>query len=151
MRKLILTGMAVAMLAVPTVASANAGSSSGINSGGVGSTQGNAKNTTQQYKVSYVDPVMGPVSCTGVHKSGKTRCHRQPDSWTCTSTTGSPLTGATAGQVVDLGWNSDYFPLTTGGQVPDDRPHHRVARRHVRAGHRQLPGRVVPTAIRTSK
>jgi hypothetical protein len=111
MRKLIITGMAVAMLAVPAAASANAGASTDIGTSGVGTSQGNAKNTTTQYKASYVDPVMGGVSCTGVHKDGKnTGFTLGTDTWTCTSTTGSPLSGVVPGPL-DIGWNSDYAPL----------------------------------------
>ena len=111
MRKLIITGMAVATLAVPAAASANAGASTDIGMSGVGTSQGNAKNMTTQYKASYVDPVMGGVSCTGVHKDGKnTGFTLGTDTWTCTSTTGSPLSGVVPGPL-DIGWNSDYAPL----------------------------------------
>ena len=81
MRKLISITAAIAALgaiALPSLASANAGSSSGINTpvlmgdynavGGIGSSQGNAKNMTTQYKMTYNDPLMGSVSCVGVHK-----------------------------------------------------------------------------------
>ncbi len=104
------------------VSSANAGSASGINAGGVGTQQGNAKNLTTQYKSSYIDPVMGPVSCAGVHKDGKnTGFTLGTDTWTCVSTTGLPLTGPSAGQVFDIGWNSEYYALI--GQVPTTNAH----------------------------
>jgi hypothetical protein len=111
MRKIILTGMALAMLAVPTAAMASANGIDQSGAGGVGTSQGNAKNTTQQYKATYTDPVMGGVTCAGVHKTGTNYNGGSMDSWTCTSTTGSPLVGVSPGQVLDIGWNSDYAPL----------------------------------------
>ena len=53
----------------------------------------------------------------GVHKDGKnTGFTLGTDTWTCVSTTGLPLTGPSAGQVFDIGWNSEYYALI--GQVP---------------------------------
>jgi hypothetical protein len=119
MRRIIMAAVAVAALTVPAVSMANAGSSSGINTGGVGTSQGNVKNMTTQYKATYVDPVMGAVSCVGVHKQGvNTGAVNGSDSWTCTSTTGSPLLGGYAPDSTNqVGWNSDYWPLTSHGQV----------------------------------
>ena len=125
MRKLITITAAIAALgaiALPSLASANAGTSTGINSSGIGTTQGNTKNQTTQYKSSYNDPVMGPVSCTGVHKDGKnTGFTKGTDTWTCSSTTGSPLLNVSPSQVLDIGWNSDYYAVV--GQVPTTNAH----------------------------
>jgi hypothetical protein len=68
------------------------------------------------YSLAYTD-LNGPVNCIGVHQSGKNfpgnATSGGQDSFTCTSTTGLPLTGgAFAGQVIPLpvgGWQSDYF------------------------------------------
>jgi hypothetical protein len=54
------------------------------------------------------------VSCTGVHQSGKNTTTLGQDSFTCTSTTGLPLTNVTPGESLSLatfGWNSDYWNL----------------------------------------
>jgi len=117
MRKLIIAASTVALLAVPAMASANAGSGSltpsqtGV-TGQIGSSQGNIKNMTTQYKTTYTDSVMGPVSCAGVHKDGaNTGAAYGTDTWTCTSTTGLPLTGVIPGQTLDIGWNSDYYNM----------------------------------------
>ena len=68
------------------------------------------------YSLAYKD-VNGPVNCVGVHQIGKnfpgTARSGGQDSFTCTSTTGLPLTGgAFPGQVIPIpagGWQSDYF------------------------------------------
>jgi hypothetical protein len=89
------------------------------------------------YTVSYIDPFFGPVTCTGVHQSGKnfggtaitgpgpSGPYTPPsgtggqDSFTCTSTTGLPLTNVTVGESLSLatfgGWKSDFAPL--GGEL----------------------------------
>jgi hypothetical protein len=127
MRKFIMAATAIAALAVPAivpaVSLANAsGADQTLSSslGVIGSPQGNAKNTTTQYKTTYTDPVNGPVSCSGVHKSGSNQTTNGSDSWTCTSTTGSPLLNATPGTTVDESWISDYWNMKspgTGGVV----------------------------------
>ena len=105
------------------VSSANAGSASGINAGGVGTQQGNAKNLTTQYKSSYIDPVMGPVSCAGVHKDGKnTGFTLGTDTWTCVRHDRSAAHGAVCRTGVrhrlELG---SYYALI--GQVPTTNAH----------------------------
>jgi hypothetical protein len=91
------------------------------------------------YTATYTDNFFGPVTCTGVHQSGKnfggtpitgsgTTSHPYSptsgtggqDSFTCTSTTGLPLTNVTPGESLSLatfccGWNSDFGPL--GGEA----------------------------------
>ncbi len=78
---------------------------------------GNGKGTDVfHYSLAYTD-VNGPVNCVGVHQIGKnfpgTARSGGQDSFTCTSTTGLPLTGgAFPGQVIPIsvgGWQSDYF------------------------------------------
>jgi hypothetical protein len=84
-------------------------------------------NTTIPYSYSYTDPVYGPITCTGVHQFGKNwpgdlTTYGGRDSFTCTSSTTSPLTGVTAGQVVLIGvggWWSDYFYWGYGLAVPN--------------------------------
>jgi hypothetical protein len=75
-------------------------------------------NNTVAYSVSYTDAIWGPVTCTGTHQYGKqwpgTATTGGRDSFTCTSTSGLPVTGAAAGQVYTYavgGWASDYPPL----------------------------------------
>jgi hypothetical protein len=72
---------------------------------------GNATQVTH-YSISYTDPIFGPVNCVGVHQVKGTSVQ---DSFTCTSTTGSPLSNVTAGQPLALGtaptwwgWYSDF-------------------------------------------
>lgn len=73
---------------VPAWASANAGPGGLTND--IGSSQGGANMTTTQYQTSYTD-MLGPVSCSGVHQTGKNTSALGQDSFTCTSTTGAPL------------------------------------------------------------
>lgn len=76
------------------------GAVSGTSSGGA---HGNGAQITH-YTATYTDPLMGPVSCVGVHqvKSGAHGANFVQDSFTCTSTSGSPLTGVTAGESLSL-------------------------------------------------
>jgi hypothetical protein len=72
---------------------------------------GNGTQTTQ-YKASYTDPYFGPVACAGVNQTGKNFPGLGQDSWTCTSTTGSPLWNVAPGQTLSFGpvfWYSDYY------------------------------------------
>jgi hypothetical protein len=82
--------------------------------------------TVAHYNVSYIDPVVGPVNCTGVHQYGKnfpgTATTGGQDSFICTSTTGVPLTGVTPNQVLTqpflgVGWWSDYFIQLNGSHI----------------------------------
>jgi hypothetical protein len=88
---------------------------------------GNGTDVTK-YTATYTDPAVGPVTCTGVHQDGKnfpdstSHLSGGQDSFTCTSTTGLPLTNVTPGEVVTLatfgGWISDYFDQQAhGGHV----------------------------------
>jgi len=74
--------------------------------------------------VSYTDSIFGPVNCIGVHQTGKNfpgDCTSGgQDSFTCTSTTGSPVTGVTPGELDYFGvggWQSDYFYYYQGVTV----------------------------------
>jgi len=105
MRKILALCAALALSVVMVVPAAAAAPTS--NKGG---------NTTIQYSASYTDNVFGPVTCTGTHQYGKqwpgTATAGGRDSFTCTSTTGGPVTGVTAGQLFPEGigaWDSDYF------------------------------------------
>jgi hypothetical protein len=109
-RLLLIVGLAIGALGfavTPAVAS---------NAGGT---------TVVHYSLAYTD-FGGPVNCIGVHQTGKnfpgTTTSGGQDSFTCTSTTGSALTGVTPGQVIPIGvngWQSDYFiqPQFGGIQV----------------------------------
>jgi hypothetical protein len=121
MKRLLMTGLIVlaALGLSTTVALADNGSGNGNGTDVI------------HYSVSYTD-IFGPVTCTGVHQTGKnfpgTATGGGQDSFTCTSSTGLPLTGgATAGQVISLGpggWCSDYFaqPSVDGVCVPSTKP-----------------------------
>lgn len=103
MRKLIVIAAAIAAMAVPSGALANAapanqtaGSGFAGITGWYGTTQGGQHMTTTQFRASYYDPFAGPVTCAGVNQMGK----NIPSSWgrdsyTCTSTIGDLTT---------LGW-----------------------------------------------
>jgi hypothetical protein len=94
-----------ACLAVPSSALANASSiGGGTTVNAIGSVQGGKNNQTQQYKASYTDIFFGPVACAGVHQSGKSYSPLGQDSFTCTSTTGSPLTNVYPGESFDLAY-----------------------------------------------
>jgi hypothetical protein len=77
-----------------------------------------SKVTVAHYNVRYTDQVVGPVDCIGIHKSGGKYGGTAgipgtggQDSFTCTSTTGSPLTGVTPNEAYPLAvntWASDY-------------------------------------------
>ena len=77
-----------------------------------------------KYSVSYTD-IFGPVTCAGVHQIGKNfpgnATSGGQDSFTCTSSTGLPLTGgATPGLVIPLApgdWVSDYFAQPSVGSL----------------------------------
>jgi hypothetical protein len=115
------TVVAIAAMAVPSTAMASSPGSGPTLSGSIESTQGGANNTTTQYKIEYVDSVFGPVSCAGVHKSGKNWPGNGRDSFACTSTTGNPLPGVTPGEVLIIApgeWESDYFALLRPAQFP---------------------------------
>jgi hypothetical protein len=120
MRKLMMVAVTAAALAIPSSALASASSiGGGTTANAVGTAQGKGT-TTQQYKAFYTDSFFGPVSCTGVHQSGKNVPYTYgQDSFTCTSTTGLPLTNVIAGQSLSLatfgGWYSDYWNLVTPG------------------------------------
>ena len=129
-RLLLIAGLAIAALGF-AVSPALADSGNG------------AGTTVAHYTAVYTDPFFGPVSCTGVHQAGKNfpgtaitgsgtwddpyipaTGRGGEDSFTCTSTTGLPLTNVTSGESLSLatfttppftGWNSDFVPL--GGEA----------------------------------
>jgi hypothetical protein len=95
----------------------------GIASAGTGTTYGNSSGTgannkgtaVNHYTANYTDPVYGPVNCIGVNQV-KAKQGTQ-ESFTCTSTTGNQLSGATPGAAVTLPngywWTSDFNPSLT--------------------------------------
>jgi hypothetical protein len=61
------------------------------------------------YTANYTDSVFGPVSCTGQNQT-KAKPAVNQDTFTCTSTSGLPLTSVSAGDVINWGpntWLSD--------------------------------------------
>jgi hypothetical protein len=105
-----------------------------VTTGVAASGGGTVVHSVAHYTVSYTDPVYGPVTCTGVHQTGKNipgTAITGPgpsgpyipasgtggqDSFTCTSTTGLPLMQVTPGESISFycsgcGWNSDFVPL----------------------------------------
>jgi hypothetical protein len=104
MNKLISRGLlAVTALAIP------AGTAVAMT--GVASAQGNGT-VVSHYNVSYNDPNLGPVNCTGVNQVHNGNVQ---DSFTCASTSGSALVGVTANEHLTLGsgpfwdaWYSDF-------------------------------------------
>lgn len=115
MKLLLMTGLLV-------VAALGFSTTAGLADNGSGA--GNGTDVTK-YTATYTDPQVGPVQCTGVHQNGKnfpdssTGLSGGQDSFTCTSTTGLPLTNVTPGEVVTLatfgGWISDYFDQPAHG------------------------------------
>jgi len=70
--------------------------------------------STVKYTAAYTDPFFGPVSCSGVHQTGKNFGQYGQDSFTCTSTTGNPLSnnvfpGESLSLATTHGWYSDYY------------------------------------------
>lgn len=115
MRKLIVIITAVAALAAPAAALANASHMTVGPTGTpvgtlIGSTQGSKRVT--HYKAAYTDGFFGPVSCTGTHHG--TSVPGSFDSFTCRSPIGSPLTNVEPGETLTCltgnypGWNSDF-------------------------------------------
>jgi hypothetical protein len=99
-----------------------------------GGSQGKGVSTVK-YKAAYTDFFYGPISCAGVHQTGKNFGPLGQDSFTCESTTGGPLPRVTPGQSLTLattnGWFSDYyywilspssvvFATAVSGTVSDD-------------------------------
>jgi hypothetical protein len=111
MRKLLLLVVAVAALAVPSTALANASKADqtpGVFlTGWYGSSQGKGTVTTQ-YRAFYTD-VWGPVECSGVNQVNKHTSSFGQDSFTCTSTVGGLSGAPSVGDV--LAWTSDYWLL----------------------------------------
>jgi hypothetical protein len=88
-----------------------------------------SKVTVAAYTVAYPDPFFGAVTCTGIHKSGGHYGTGGQDSFTCTSTTGLPLTNVTPGEKLTLAslpsstWLSDYngaSAISFSGTVSSD-------------------------------
>jgi hypothetical protein len=77
-----------------------------------GGSQGNGVSTVK-YRSAYTDLVYGPISCAGVHQTGKNFGTYGQDSFTCESTTGNPLQAVAPGEALTLattnGWYSDYY------------------------------------------
>ena len=99
---------AVALVALSLSATALAGNPPPTDGG----SQGKGVSTIK-YTAVYTDPFYGPVSCTGVHQTGKNFGEYGQDSFTCTSTAGGPLWHVSPGQSLSLdtarGWYSDYY------------------------------------------
>jgi hypothetical protein len=88
----------------------------------IGGASGNGAAVTH-YTAAYADPLYGPVSCAGVHQVKKGKPTQE--SFTCTSTSGSPLTNLSPGGTVTApwGWYSDddgAFTTNITGTVSAD-------------------------------
>jgi hypothetical protein len=109
MKRFALVSALLGALALSGIAMAGTEITTPGNSSGTGA---NSKGTSvTHYTTSYTDGWFGDVSCTGVHQVKA----KQPtqDSFTCTSTTGSPLGVVTPGETLSYpgnypGWNSDF-------------------------------------------
>lgn len=112
----------VAMVAILTLAPtipawANADAGQGGLTNAIGTSQGGANMTTTQYKSTYTDPLFGPVSCSGVHQVGKNTSALGQDSFTCSSTTGAPITNPDVLATIAANpgggywWQSDFYVL----------------------------------------
>ena len=117
MRKLLLLVAAVAALAVPSTALANASKAEQTPGvfvpGWYGSSQGHGTVTTQ-YRAFYTD-FAGPVECSGVNQVNKNTSIYGQDSFTCTSTVGGLSYTPTVGEIFH--WTSDYWQLR-GAFIP---------------------------------
>jgi hypothetical protein len=93
------------VLAFAGIAMAGTGANSGANWGG--GVAGNGTAVTH-YSAAYTDSFFGGVSCTGVHQVKKSQDTQE--SFTCTSTSGSPLANVAPGETINWGpgtWLSD--------------------------------------------
>ena len=97
-----------------------AGTGNGFGNGGTpqGGVTGNGTQVAH-YTATYSDYFFGPVTCTGVHQSGKNFGQSGQDSFTCTAKpAGNVLQGVIPNQTVTIsnigGWLSDYYGLTGG-------------------------------------
>jgi hypothetical protein len=124
MRRFLIAVVAVAALAGPPSALASSSSIAHSNSG-IGTVQPNGK--VVQYRAAYGDPLFGPIACTGTHHDPSGHLSSTNlvgtiggsfDSFTCTSTSGAPLTNVYPGETFAFeGWLSDYFLQTSAGGV----------------------------------
>jgi hypothetical protein len=140
--KFIVVAGVVTALAAPAAAMANSSSMNNpgpgkgiVGSGAVvsgsfyaGTPQGKNQGVTQ-YRATYTDPVFGPVSCIGTNHAAVASKAAEFDSFTCTSTSNSPLTNVTPNETLSLGgtvpgWVSDFDGHTASnftGTVSADR------------------------------
>ena len=99
--------------------------SNGNGFGNGGTPQGKVTgNGTQvaHYTATYTDYFFGPVTCTGVHQTGKNFGPNGQDSFTCTAQpAGNMLTNVIPNQTLTLssigGWISDYWNLPPAPQA----------------------------------
>jgi hypothetical protein len=109
-RLLFITAIVAAALSMSATALANSGDGTPPQTSG--GSQGKGASIVK-YTASYTDYFYGPVSCAGVHQTGKNFGLWGQDSWTCTSTSGNPLPSVSPGQSLTLatsnGWFSDYY------------------------------------------
>jgi hypothetical protein len=115
-KALIVSSMALmASLAIAVAGTSNGGNNTPpVTTGGSKSLGTN----TSKYTSSYIDPVFGSVTCTGVHQEKKGWGQTQ-DSFTCTAQpAGTPLQNLVPDQIFTVGWYSDFYALTAqGGQL----------------------------------
>jgi hypothetical protein len=106
-----IVAIVVAALSITSAAFAGAGGNPPSTNGG---SKGNGTQTVK-YTAVYTDYFFGPVSCSGVHQTGKNFGSNGQDSFTCTSTSGLPLTNTYPGELLSAstfgGWLSDFNGL----------------------------------------
>jgi hypothetical protein len=107
MKRISLVAALLGALVLAFAGIATAGTGSNYGSSNVGGASGNGTQVSH-YTQNYIDPLYGPVSCTGVHQAKNNKTTQ--DSFSCTSTSGAPLTNLVAGQTVvaPWGWYSDF-------------------------------------------
>jgi len=100
-----------------------AGTGNGFGNGGTpqGKVTGNGTQLAH-YTATYADYFFGPVTCTGVHQTGKNFPGLGQDSFTCTAQpAGNLLQGVIANQTLTIsdigGWISDFYNLGPAPQV----------------------------------
>ena len=107
--------MALMMSLAITLAGSNGFGNGGTPQPSNGGVQGMGAHI-EHYTSSYTDPFFGPVTCTGVHQSGKNFGTWGQDSFTCTAQpAGAALQNVIPNETLTLGliggWQSDFAPL----------------------------------------
>ena len=114
MKTAITSLMALMVSLTITLAGSNGWGQGGTNSQPTqGSVNGNGTQVAH-YTATYSDYFFGPVTCTGVHQTGRNFGQFGQDSFTCTAQpAGAVLTNVSPNETLTLsifgGWSSDYY------------------------------------------